>query len=411
MCELHRDHSRFVFNLALEQANCYTPRRGPAPSSAERMRQLTEARAHSEWLAAGSTVVQQGALRDFDRAMSNWWAGIENGTHAHRRPTWRRKGVHEGFVVRDLSLRRINRKFGEVWVPKAGWVRFRLTCTWSEIEACTSARVTFDRAGRWWVPFTCLPPAFERTPTGAVVGIDRGVTNTVALSNGEMDSIPSWTPGEQTRFLALEHRLARQEKGSNRRAATRTTLARLYARLADRRSDWVEQTSTRLVRDDDLIAIERLDTEGMTRRPRPKPDGNTPGAFLPNGARAKAALNRAVLGSCWGELERRLDDETTQSGTSVLVRVDPRNTSRRCSACGHTAKNNRESQADFACQSCGHEEHADTNADTNAAIDIRDAALATLLGSTEVCGRADRERMQKSQACDSQSGVNHPAAA
>src|SRR5437016_3316119 len=85
--ERHCTDTRFVWNLALEQANCWRPERGPAPSTAERFRQLTEAR-RGTWLGEGSSSVQQQALRDFDRAVANWWAGT------HRRPRWRKQGTN-----------------------------------------------------------------------------------------------------------------------------------------------------------------------------------------------------------------------------------------------------------------------------------------------------------------------------
>lgn len=164
----HAAHARFVWNLALEQANCYRREQGPTPNTAVRMRQLTEAREASEWLRLGSAAVQQAALRDFDQAMKNWWG------HTHRRPTWRKASRHNSFVVRDLTVARINRKWATVLIPKLGHVRFRLTRPFTDVAAASSARVSVDRSGRWWVSFTCPPPTFARTPTGKSVGVDRG---------------------------------------------------------------------------------------------------------------------------------------------------------------------------------------------------------------------------------------------
>ena len=84
----HCAQARFVWNLALEQANWYRPEWGPTPGYVAQSAQLTEPRAASGWLAAGSFTVQQQALRDFAQAMKNWWAGT------HGRPTWRQKGRH-----------------------------------------------------------------------------------------------------------------------------------------------------------------------------------------------------------------------------------------------------------------------------------------------------------------------------
>ena len=96
-CERHCADARFVWNLALEQANWWRPGRGPTPGSAERHRQLAEARAGS-WLGTGSSSVQQQALRDFDQALRNWWTGT------HRRPRWRKEGVDEGFCIDRKSV-------------------------------------------------------------------------------------------------------------------------------------------------------------------------------------------------------------------------------------------------------------------------------------------------------------------
>ncbi|WP_165644049.1 helix-turn-helix domain-containing protein, partial [Mycobacteroides abscessus] len=119
----HCRHARFVWNLAAEQQGFWRPGR-KAPGYNEQAAQLTEARADFAWLAAGSQTVQQQALRDFAQAMRNFFAGT------HRRPTWRKAGVHEGFRqvgVKPCHVQRLSRRFGQVKVPKVGWVRFRLS--------------------------------------------------------------------------------------------------------------------------------------------------------------------------------------------------------------------------------------------------------------------------------------------
>lgn len=386
---MHAAHARFVWNLALEQANFYAPAKKArgvlAPNNAERMRQLAAARASFDWLAQGSSSVQQGALRDFDQAQRNWWSG------SHRAPRWRRAGVHEGFVVRDIRVHRLNRKWATVVVPKAGKVKFRLTREWKKVLDATSARVT-HRHGQWHVAFTTPPPQRiidTRPGTGAVAGIDRGVANSIATSDGTFEHAPALTKGEQARFLALQRALARAAKGSNRRTRTRTQLGRLHAKLGQRRTAWVEQTTTDLARTYDMVALEKLNTQGMTRRPAPKPDPDTPGVFLPNNARAKAALNKAILGSCWGQFATRAGHKTN------VVQVNPRNTSRQCNSCGHVDAGNRESQAVFACTGCGHSAHADTNAARvilGRALTTWEGSPPSVHGTTGVCGRTGRER-------------------
>jgi IS605 OrfB family transposase len=342
-----------VWNLALEQANWYRPEWGPTPGYSAQSAQLTEARAASAWLASGSFTVQQQALRDFAQAMKNWWTGT------HRRPTWRKKGRHEGFrivAVKAGHLRRLNRRFAEVFVPKIGWVRFRQTRPLP--TGAKSYRVTLDRAGRWHIAFALTPEPIDRRPTGAMIGVDRGVANTLATSDGQLLHAPVLTPMERTRLARLQRRLARRKKGSRRRERAKRALARLRARDADRAKDWIEKTTTSLVRDYDLVAIEDLRVKAITRSARGTIEA--PGRNVG----AKSGLNREILAQRWGLFARRLSDKASLAGVAV-VKVNPVNTSRRCHACGHVAAENRKNQAVFGCVSCGHLAHADVNAAMN----------------------------------------------
>ena len=185
----HCAHARFVWNLAVEQQSWWRPGRGKAPGYLEQCRQLTAARAGYLWLRAGSQMVQQQSLRDFAQAITSFFAGT------HGKPTWRKARRDEGFrivAVRPEHVRRLNRKTGVVWVPKAGWVRFR----WSQdVPAAKSYRVTCNRAGRWHIAFTAVPAPIPAPGTGEVVGVDRGVAVSAALSTGELLSVPPLSPG------------------------------------------------------------------------------------------------------------------------------------------------------------------------------------------------------------------------
>ena len=265
-------------------------------------------------------------------------------------------------MIRDVKARRLNRRWGEIFVPKLGRVRFRWTRPLP--GKLGMARVTLDRAGRWHVSFPAPQPTVGRQLTGVAVGIDRGVRTALVTSNSQHYRAPRIGDRQARRYLALQQRMARQRKGSRRREKTREAMARITVGVADRRLDWAEKISARLVREHDLIVFEDLNTKGMVRKPAPRPDPGQPGVFLPNRSRAKAGLNRAILASCWGTLARRAGQKAAASGAAVIY-VDPRFTSQQCRVCGHTAKDNRDSQSVFRCASCGHEDHADANAAKN----------------------------------------------
>jgi putative transposase len=348
----HCAHARFMWNLCVEQESHYRPGRGRMPGFAGRCRQLTEARAEYPWLAAGSAIVQQQALRDHAQAMANYFAGT------HRRPTWRKAGRDEGFRIVHLKpgdIRRVSRHRGQVRVPKVGWIAFR----WSrpvpqDVKSC---RVTRDVAGRWHVSFAAIPAPTPGPRTGNIVGVDRGVAVAAALSTGELLSAPKLSDRERARLVRLQRRLARAEKGSCRRKHIKLAIAKLRAREIDRRRDWAEKTSTDLARRFEVIRVEDLRIRNMTRSAKGTTD--KPGKNV----RQKAGLNQSILASAWGLLVRRLEDKAPDR----IEKVNPAFTSQRCSACGHVDAKSRESQAAFACTACGYACHADVNAARNIA--------------------------------------------
>ena len=160
----------------------------------------------------------------------------------------------------------MSRKVGQVWVPKAGWVRFR----WSRAvpPGAKSYRVTMDRAGRWHIAFAVIPEPVPAPGNGQVVGIDRGV----AVVRGPVDRRAAACPRpdrrERIRLRRLQRRLARAKRGSNRRGRVRHAIARLRARETDRRKDWAEKVATDIARRFDVIRVEDLQIRNMTRSAR-----------------------------------------------------------------------------------------------------------------------------------------------
>ena len=367
----HCAHARFVWNLAVEQHSWWRPGRDRAPGYCAQAAQLTEARKEYSWLATGSQMVQQQALRDFDQAMHAFFAGT------HRRPGWRKAGRDEGFRIvaaKPEHVRRLSRNTGQVWIPKAGWVLFR----WSRaVPAAKSYRVTCDRAGRWHIAFAVIPEPIAAQGTGEVVGIDRGVAVSAALSTGEMLCGPRLSPQRQRRLRRLQRKLARARPGSNRRRRVKAAMARLRARETDARKDWAEKVSTDLARRFDLIRVEDLHTMAMTRSGKGTRDA--PGRNVAE----KSGLNREILRSGWGLLVRRLQDKAP----GRVQKISPAFTSQRCSVCGHIAAESRKSQAVFACVACGYA----CNADVNAARNIAAGHAVTARGGVRAAGPVNRE--------------------
>jgi putative transposase len=385
----HCQHARFVWNLAVEQQQHWQPGRH-APRYNEQCAQLTAARAEYDWLAAGSQTVQQQALRDFAQAMRNFF------NRTHRRPTWRKAGKHEGFRqvgLKPRHIKRLSRRYGQVWIPKVGWVR----CRWTRTIPATvkSYRVTRDRSERWHIAFAAIPEPVPGPDDGSVVGVDRGVAVSVALSNGDLLRVPVFSAGEAERLRRLQRRLARAQRGSNRRARTKLAIARLRARETDRRRDWVEKTTTDLARRFHTICVEDLNVRAMTRSARGTRE--CPGTNVAQ----KRGLNREISRQGWGVLVARLKHKAH----GRLEFVPPAYTSQRCSHCGHVALENRKSQAVFQCVACS---AGPCNADVNAARNIAAGRAVTARGDLGTSRSVNREP-QLSPSATYGRGWNPPA--
>src|SRR5690606_24994473 len=155
---------------------------------------------------------------------------------------------------KQITVERISRRWARVKLPKLGWTRLRGTRPLG--GQLRNATVLKD-GWRWYISFCVEDGLMESAPNGKPpVGVDRGVTVAVATSSGWMRDREFVTPGEAVRLKRLQQQLARQRKGSNRRAATRAKLTKLNARIRARRTDFLAWTANRLTRDHGLVVVE-----------------------------------------------------------------------------------------------------------------------------------------------------------
>ncbi|MGW5488211.1 RNA-guided endonuclease InsQ/TnpB family protein [Streptosporangium sandarakinum] len=351
------DACRVVWNTALEQRREYR-RRGVWINYVEQARQMAEAKKDFPWLAEAPSHTLQQTLRDLERACRT------HGTFkVHRRSKRKSPPSFRFPYPKHIAIERVCRRWGRVRLPKLGWVRFRWTRPLG--GELRNATVLKD-GGRWFVSF-CVEDGLAETAANGkpAVGVDRGVKIAMAASDGWMRNREFVTSGEAARLKRLQQKLARQRKGSNRRAVTREKIGKLNARIRDRRTDFLAWTANRLTCNHGMVVMEDLRVRAMTAGA--KGTVEAPGKNV----RQKAGLNRAILAKGWGGLLTALEHKARYHG-SRIVRVSAAYTSQRCSACGTVDAKSRESQAVFACTSCTYTD----NADVNAAKNILAAGLA-----------------------------------
>ena len=213
------------------------------------------------------------------------------------------------------------------------------------------------------------------------MGVDRGVAIPVCAGEQTYDFTHSQKKNmsKADRYIKrLQRKLARQQKGSNRRAKTKHRIAVHHAKKANIRIDFAHKTSRLLVDSSaKIIVFEALRTARMTRRPKAKQDEQ--GRFISNKAKQKAGLNKSILNVGWHVIETYTYYKAYSSSKAVF-KIPAPTTSQECAKCGHTHPDNRKTQALFVCGNCGNTD----NADHNASLVIKKRAINLILDTGTV---------------------------
>ncbi|CCT58869.1 RNA-guided endonuclease InsQ/TnpB family protein [Acetobacter pasteurianus] len=343
---------RLVWNLALEQRRehwrNYQARTGDNLNYVTQARELTALRRETDFIRAVSQTCQQYALKALDDAYRRFFKGL--GGY----PQPKKKGVNDAFTFngREITVERLNNRWGRVRLPKIGWVKFRMTR--NLMGKLTKATVCLTPLG-WQISIGCKDCDIRDFATEGEVGIDRGVAVPLMLSNGTAYMLPERLDVIERRARKAQRILARRKRGSNRHALARKRVAALKAKAARIRKHWAHETTTAICRNHATAVIERLRTRDMTASAAGTVE--EPGRNVAQ----KRGLNRAILNVGWHQIETLLFYKAHR-----VVKVDPHFTSQTCSRCGAVDSRNRKNQAFFVCTTCGF--HA--NADHNAAINI-----------------------------------------
>ena len=364
--------------------------------------------AHCYLRAVPSLVLQSPAQIE----AKEWFAAAkrrktlkESGRNPGRMPKFKSAKRHDHTFVcwfnggRNARFEKVGRRTGIVFItgsnptgkklPGEKGQRFTIRIhvrLSQDIRPYTSVRVNWTKKQLVFVNAPLAVTPHKERGQGSATGVDRGAVILSADVQGNLDELPWDTitklDTKVRRLQRSQERSAKEQGFSSAHAAKKagkqskasirrdTEIASTKAKISRVVQDVQHKVSRRLVEEHDIIAIEKLDLSGMSKKAKAKIDPNNPGEFLPNGQSAKRALNRKLRLSALFQFGEFLHYKSSLSGGQI-IEVNPRNTSRRCSSCGHVARENRESQAVFVCKSCGYSD----NADHNAAVNILDRAL------------------------------------
>jgi putative transposase len=369
------DH-RQLYNAALEHRRTAYAKAGVSVRYGDQSAELKHIRGddpggQGRW----SFSSQQATLRRLDKAFAAFFKRVREG----RTPGFPRfKGRGRFDTVTWPKDGDGCRWDSQPQHPTATWVRLQgvghVRVHRHRRVSGTVKTISVKREGsRWFVALSCDEVPAEPLPaTGVSVGIDLGVASLVTTSDGGQVANPRHLAATAGRLAAGQRDLARKKRGSQRRRKQVARLAALHAKVRRQRLDGAHKAALALVRAYDVIAHEDLRITNMTRSA--SGTAEQPGRNVAQ----KSGLNRSILDAGWGVFLTILADKAESAGRK-LIAVNPAGTSRTCAHCGHCAKDNRLTQAEFACTACGHTAHADVNAAINilrAGLALRQAAQA-----------------------------------
>lgn len=240
--------------------------------------------------------------------------------------------------------------------------------------APSTVTVTLDPAGRWHVSILCEDEVARLPQTDRSIGLDFGISALLTTSDGEKIVGGNHHRADLTKLAKAQRCLARKQKGSANRAKARVKVARVHARIADRRRDQLHKLSTRLVRENQTIVIEDLNVRGLVRNRN---------------------LARAISDQGWGDLRRMLEYKADWYGRDLIVVDRWYPSTKRCSNCGHIVKRLPLGVRAWTCPECA----TVHDRDINAAINILAAGWAvTACGDGVRPARAKREKASVDEA-------------
>ena len=295
------------------------------------------------WLNEVSSVPMQQALRHLQTAFANFFAkrngypkfkskhGLNSAEYTTSAFRWNGK---------DLILAKMKDPLAVRWsrtIPKAAKV--------------TTVTVSNDPAGRYFVSMLCDDAVSSLPKHESKVGLDLGLSSFAVLSTGEKVSATNIFRKNEKKLAKLQRRLAKKQKGSKNRIKARLKVAKLAAKVSDTRKDFLHKLSTRLIRENQTIAVETLAIKNMVRNRH---------------------LSKSIADAGWGEFVRQLTYKARWYGRT-LVGIDKwYPSSKRCSDCGFVLTKIPLSVRKWACPECG----ANHDRDVNAARNILAAGLA-----------------------------------
>lgn len=348
---------RFVFNQALALQKAKYEAGNKKLSYADLCAELLTLKSSNPWLGESPSQTLQQSLKDLERSYTNFFAKRADF------PRFKKKGLSSSFrFPQGCKLDQANNR---IFLPKLGWMHYRNS---REVLGEVKNVTVSHSCGHWYISVQTEREVSEaKHPSTSAIGVDMGIAQFATLSDGHVFAAVNSFKQKQKQLARYQRAFSRKVKFSQNWKKQKSKIGRLHQTIANIRKDYLHKTTTIISQNHAMIVIEDLQVKNMSKSA--SGNLNKPGRHV----KAKSGLNRSILDQGWFEFRRQIEYKQVWRGGDVLA-VPPQYTSQRCSCCGTVSKENRPSQAKFACIACGYQ----ANADVNAAMNILAAGHAVL---------------------------------
>ena len=348
---------RFVFNQALALQKAKYEAGNKKLSYADLCAELLTLKSSNPWLGESPSQTLQQSLKDLERSYKNFFAKRADF------PRFKKKGLSSSFrFPQGCKLDQANNR---IFLPKLGWMHYRNS---REVLGEVKNVTVSHSCGHWYISVQTEREVSEaKHPSTSAIGVDMGIAQFATLSDGHVFAAVNSFKQKQKQLARYQRAFSRKVKFSQNWKKQKSKIGKLHQTIANIRKDYLHKTTTIISQNHAMIVIEDLQVKNMSKSA--SGNLNKPGRHV----KAKSGLNRSILDQGWFEFRRQIEYKQVWRGGDVLA-VPPQYTSQRCSCCGTVSKENRQSQAKFACIACGYQ----ANADVNAAMNILAAGHAVL---------------------------------
>jgi putative transposase len=344
----------------------------------------------TEWLKETPSQALQHALKDLDKAYSNFFAKRADF------PRFKKKGSGDSFRYPDPKQIKLDQDNNRILLPKLGWIRYR-----NSRDALGEVRnVTISQSGgKWFASIQTQREVEQPLPTATTaIGIDVGIARFATMSDASFVAPLNSFKKHQQRLARYQRRMSRKVKFSSNWKKAKAKVQKIHTGIANARKDFLHKTTTTISQNHALVCIEDLQIRNMSR--------SSKGNSEKHGKKVaqKSGLNRSILDQGWGEFRRQLAYKVQWHG-GMLLAVPPHHTSQTCPACGHVSKDNRQTQEKFLCVDCGYENHADVVGAINV---LARGHRVLACGETAQSGRSMKQVPTEATRKSSRSAVGIP---